>query len=180
MAEITEKIKEVTEDIVEAAQDVVEDIKEAVHIDETHDEKEKKKTKPAAKRAGMTVKAKKKTAVARGVIKKGKGDIRINNMNLKSYARGYVLNFIKEPLEIAPDAIENYDINISVKGSGYMGQAVAIRSCIAKAIVRARGKKYKDIFQAYDRLLLVDDVRKVETKKPLGTKARKKWQHSKR
>ena len=57
---------------------------------------------------------------------------------------------------------------------------MAVRSCIAKAIVKAKGKKYKDLYLAYDRSMLVDDVRKVESKKPLGRKARKKKQHSKR
>jgi small subunit ribosomal protein S9 len=61
-----------------------------------------------------------------------------------------------------------------------MSQASAIRSCIAKAIVKAKGKKFKELFTAYDRMLLVDDVRRVESKKPLGRKARKKKQHSKR
>jgi small subunit ribosomal protein S9 len=179
----TKEVKKVAHELEKDAKLVVNAVKEKI-IDEVNSEKkipeEKKKIKLAAKKAGMIVKAKKKTAIARGMIKKGNGTIRINNINLNSYARGYILNFIKEPLEIAPDAIEGYDISINVKGSGYMGQAVAIRSCIAKAIVRAKGKKYKDLFQLYDRMLLVDDVRKVETKKPLGTKARKKRQHSKR
>jgi small subunit ribosomal protein S9 len=140
----------------------------------------KKKVKAASKRAGMIVKAKKKTAVARGVIKKGTGKIKVNKMNLKAYAMGYVLEFISEPLKLAKDDFKDYDIVITVKGSGFMSQAVAIRACIAKAIVRAKGKKYKEIFNNFDRMLLVDDVRKVESKKPLGRKARKKWQHSKR
>lgn len=140
----------------------------------------KKKTKPGAKRAGMTVKAKKKMAIARGVIKKGAGKIKINNINLNAYARGYVLEFISEPLKLAKDDIKDYDITISARGSGFMSQAVAVRACIAKAIVRVKGKKYKDLFNNFDRMLLVDDVRKVESKKPLGKKARKRWQHSKR
>jgi len=36
------------------------------------------------------------------------------------------------------------------------------------------------LFTAYDRTLLVDDVRRVETKKPLGRKARRHKQKSKR
>ena len=140
----------------------------------------KKKIKPAAKRAGMIIKAKKKTAVARGVIKKGGGKIRVNNIDLKAYAKGYVLEFIMEPLKIAKEDIKDYDITIRVAGSGFMSQAVAVRACLAKAVVRVKGKKYKDLFNNYDRMLLVDDVRKVESKKPLGKKARRRWQHSKR
>ncbi len=143
-------------------------------------EKEKTKVKPAEKRAGMIVKAKKKTAVARAVVRKGTGKIKINKINVNAYAEGHVKELILEPIRLAGDAINDIDINININGSGLMSRAIAIRSCIAKAIVRAKGKKYKDIFLMYDRAMLVDDVRKVETKKPLGRKARKKKQKSKR
>ncbi len=151
-------------------------------MDEKHIEEvvEEKKVKPATKKAGMTVKAKKKTAIARAVIRKGKGRITVNKINLKNYARGYVLDFITQPLVLAEGAIDEYDVDIKVQGSGFMSQAVAIRACLAKAIVRAKGKKFKEMFLAFDRLLLVDDVRKVESKKPLGRKARSKKQSSKR
>jgi small subunit ribosomal protein S9 len=141
---------------------------------------DEKKMKPAAKKAGLTVKSKKKSAVARAVIYKGDGTIKINKINLNAYAKGYVRELLVEPVRLAGDAIKEYNIDIVVKGSGFMSQAVAARSCIAKAIVRAKGKKLKEIFTAYDRTLLVDDVRRVESKKPLGRKARKKRQHSKR
>lgn len=139
-----------------------------------------KKIKPAAKRAGMTVKAKKKTAVARATIRKGTGNIKINHMNIESFAQGYIREIMKDPVKLAGDAMKEFDIDISVSGSGFMSQAFAVRACIAKAIVRAKGRKYKELFNAFDRALLVDDVRRVESKKPLGRKARKKRQHSKR
>jgi len=144
------------------------------------EEVEKKRIKPATKRAGMQVKSKKKTAIARATIKKGKGIIKINKMNLEIYAEGHILEMIKEPIKIAEENVKEFDINVTVKGSGRMSQAVAIRSAIAKAFVRAKGKKLKDLFLLYDRSLLVDDVRKVESKKPLGRKARSKKQKSKR
>jgi small subunit ribosomal protein S9 len=143
-------------------------------------EDDNKKQKPAAKRAGMIVKSKKKTAVARAVIRKGKGNIKVNQTNINAYARGYVKELILEPIRLAGDTIKEYDIDLTVSGSGFMSQAVAIRSCIAKAIVKAKGKKYRDLFTAYDRTLLVDDVRRVESKKPLGRKARRRKQKSKR
>ena len=62
-----------------------------------------------------------------------------------------------------------------------MSQAVAARASIAKALVGyLKDEKLKKKFIAYDRMLLVDDSRRVEPKKPLGPKARKKKQHSKR
>jgi len=141
---------------------------------------DEKKIKPAAKKAGMTVKAKKKTAVARAVIRKGTGTIKINHININAYAKGFTKELLLEPIRLAGEAAKEFDIDISVNGSGFMSQTVAVRSCIAKALVKAKGKKLKDTFTAYDRTLLVDDVRRVETKKPLGRKARKRKQKSKR
>ncbi len=141
---------------------------------------EEKKLKPAAKRAGMIVKSKKKSAAARAVIYKGNGTVKINKVNVNVYATGYVKELLLEPIRLAGEVIKEFNIDVTVNGSGFMSQAVAVRSCIAKAIVKAKGKKYKDLFTAYDRTLLVDDVRRVEDKKPLGRKARKKKQHSKR
>ena len=158
------------------------DKKETTKLEEKVEVKavEKKKIKPATKRAGMIVHAKKKRAVARAVIKKGKGIVKINHINLDVYATGQVKNLIMEPLILAEEVANEYDISVNVHGSGYMSQAGAIRSAIAKSIVRAKGKKYKEMFLAYDRNLLVDDVRQVETKKPLGPKARARKQSSKR
>jgi len=141
---------------------------------------EEKKVKAAAKRAGMVVKAKKKTAIARAVIQKGTGKVKINKLSLDAYAQGVKREMIREPLTLASEVMPELDIKVNVKGSGSMSQAFAIRAVIAKAIVRAKGKKYRDIFLAYDRALLVDDVRNVEPKKPLGRKARAKKQKSKR
>jgi len=141
---------------------------------------EEKKLKPAAKKAGMTVKAKKKSAVARAVVRKGTGTVKVNGVNVNAYAKGYVKELLLEPIRLAGDAAKEVDIFVSVAGSGFMSQAVAVRSCIAKALVKAKGKKLKETFTAYDRALLVDDVRRVESKKPLGRKARRKKQKSKR
>lgn len=140
----------------------------------------KKKVKPASKKAGMHVSSKKKTAVARATIKKGSGIIKINKMNLEVYADGHLKEMIKEPIKIAEEFAKEFDIKITVKGGGRISQAVAVRSAISRALVRAKGKKLKDLYLLYDRSLLVDDARKVESKKPLGTKARKRKQQSKR
>jgi len=129
---------------------------------------------------GNVLKAKKKTAIARATVKKGSGRVKINHISIDAYAKGYVKDLIMEPVLLAGTDVKEYDIDVNVTGSGFMSQAMAVRSCIAKALVKIKGKKCKDLFLAYDRSMLVDDVRKVESKKPLGRKARKKKQHSKR
>jgi len=138
--------------------------------------KKKKKRK-----TGTNVKAKKKSAVARAVVKKGSGKIKVNNRSISIVKPDYVRRFIEEPVNLAGDIVKSADIFIKVRGGGFMGQAVAARSAIAKALVEfSRDAKLKQKFLAYDRLLLVDDSRRKESKKPLGTGARSKKQKSKR
>ncbi|MBI4043267.1 MAG: 30S ribosomal protein S9 [Candidatus Diapherotrites archaeon] len=127
------------------------------------------------------VKAKKKQAIAHATIHKGKGVVRVNGQNMARLQPPLVRMFIEESLELAGPLGKEVDVNVHVHGGGFMGQAVAIRSCIAKALTRySRDEKLRKSFLAYDRLLLVDDPRRVESKKPLGPKARRKKQKSKR
>lgn len=138
-------------------------------------EKTKRKSK------NTTAKAKKKTAVARAAIRPGKGITRINGLNLNAVVPIELREFISEPIELTKPVSGELDVDVSVKGGGFMGQAVAARAAIAKAIYNFKGnEKMRKSLLVYDRMLLVDDPRRVESKKPLGTKARKKKQKSKR
>ena len=141
-----------------------------------------KKVKRKRKEKIVFTKAKKKRAVARAVVREGKGRITINKMNIETIQPEHLASFIKEPLQFLPqEKLGIIDIDVNVRGGGFMGQATAARAAIAKGLVEYLGdKKLKDAYLKYDRLLLVDDVRRVEPKKPLGTKARKKKQKSKR
>lgn len=144
--------------------------------------KKLRKPSPKQKEKGMTVKAKKKTARARALVKTGKGRISINQKSLTIIEPRYVKMLIEEPLILAPeDLVSSIDIRVSVMGGGFSGQAGAVRSAIAKALISYTGdEKLRDRFLEYDRTLLVDDVRRKEAKKPLGKGARKKKQKSKR
>lgn len=142
---------------------------------------ERKKVKKKSKKFGITAKSKKKSAIARAIIKAGNGKIKINHHPIETVTSVYVREFLQEPLILAGDLAKKVDIDIKVQGSGFMSQAVAARACIAKALIEfSSDEKLKNRFLSYDRLLLVDDPRRVESKKPLGTKARKKKQKSKR
>ena len=134
-----------------------------------------------AKKKAITSKAKKKEAIANAVIKKGTGIVRINKKKLSTIEPAYIQEFIKEPLELAGDITNTVDISVVVKGGGVVSQAVASRASIAKVIIKLKhDEKLKKKFLAYDRMLLVDDARRVEPKKQLGPKARAKKQTSKR
>ena len=135
-----------------------------------------------AKRKKQTLfKAKKKEATAQATIKVGKGVVRINSRNLDLVEPNQLRSFIQEPLVLAGSAAQGVNISVHVEGSGPMSQAVAARGAIAKSLVEFTGdEKLRKRYIEYDRMLLVDDPRRVEPKKPLGPKARKRKQHSKR
>lgn len=139
------------------------------------------KKKKKSRKTGITSKAKKKAAVARAVIKRGSGKVTINKRDLSLIEPKQIYSLIREPLDLAGDLSKEVDLKITTKGGGFMGQAVSARAAIAKALVEYSGdEKIKQKLLKYDRLLLVDDARRTEPKKPLGVKARRKKQKSKR
>ncbi|QYZ79699.1 30S ribosomal protein S9 [Methanofollis formosanus] len=122
---------------------------------------------------------KRKTAIARATLKEGKGRVRINAVPLEIYGTELARMKISEPLFLAPNAIEDIDVTIEVNGGGFMGQAEAVRTALARGIVKWHNDpKIKDIFVTYDRTLLVNDSRQKEAKKPHGRGARAKFQKS--
>ncbi len=139
------------------------------------------KRKKKKHKFGITAKAKKKNAVARAVIRKGTGKVFINKRRLETFEPRQLQEMINEPLLLAGQLAKEVDIEITAKGGGFVGQGIATRAAIAKALVEYyNDEKLKKQFLAYDRLLLVDDVRRKEAKKPLGIGARKHKQKSKR
>jgi small subunit ribosomal protein S9 len=120
-----------------------------------------------------------KTAVARVVLKKGKGNFVINNENFDSYVNNSLLRLkLKEPLVIA-QAESKYDIKVNVFGGGQSSQVDAIRQGIARALVEITGNEdLKKKFLEYDRSLIVTDTRLKEMYKPNNSKARAKRQKS--
>jgi small subunit ribosomal protein S9 len=122
---------------------------------------------------------KRKTAVARATVLKGKGLIRINNTPLELYQPDIARWKIMEPLTIAGDTANTVNITVNVKGGGFMSQANAIRTAIARGLIEfTNDADLKLSYLEYDRSLLVNDPRRKESKKPLGRGARKKRQKS--
>ena len=122
---------------------------------------------------------KRKTAVARATVLKGKGLIRINKIPLELHQPDIARWKIMEPLNIAGNTVNNVNINVSVKGGGFISQANAIRTAIARGLVEfTNDSDLKSSYLEYDRSILVNDPRRKEAKKPLGRGARKKRQKS--
>jgi small subunit ribosomal protein S9 len=86
---------------------------------------------------------------------------------------------ISEPLRLVPNAVNGVDVSIDVHGGGIMGQAEAVRTALARGILKWHNDpRIKDTYLVYDRTLLVNDSRQKESKKPHGRGARKKFQKS--
>jgi len=110
---------------------------------------------------------KRKTAIARAVLKQGNGLVRINMVPIDLIQPKIARLKLREPLILAGDVANKVDIYVNVSGGGVTSQADASRLAIAKALVDfAKSDKLKETFLAYDRNLLVADVRRKEPAKP--------------
>lgn len=118
-----------------------------------------------------------KTSVARVLLRPGKGEYKINNRSLEEYFPFETIQIlIKKPLTIT-DNLNKYDILVNVNGGGISGQAGAVQLGIARALVKI-DEKYKPELKTQK--LLTRDPRMVERKKYGQKKARKRFQFSKR
>jgi len=123
---------------------------------------------------------KRKTAIARAVIRPGKGRVRINKKPLEIIEPEVVRLKIMEPLLLAPkELVNSVDIEVSVRGGGFMGQAEAARIAVARALVAwSDSVELKQKYIEYDRTMLVGDPRRTEPKKFGGPGPRRRRQKS--
>ena len=122
---------------------------------------------------------KRKSAVARANIRKGKGIVRINGVPVEMHEPHLARVMIMEPLTLAGDRSTKVDIEVNVTGGGVMGQANASRTAIAKGLVQfLEDDELHTMYTKYDRSLLVSDPRRKLPKNPQGRGARKKHQKS--
>ena len=118
-----------------------------------------------------------KTAVARVLLRPGKGEMSINGRSLQEYfPRPSLQTRIEEPLKVV-QAEGRFDIIVRAAGGGLMGQADALRMGVARALV-AFDEDHRRTLR--EKGMLTRDPRKVERKKPGRPKARKRFQFSKR
>jgi len=118
-----------------------------------------------------------KSAIARIYLSKGKGKITVNNRELEKYFTIDQLQYIiKQPLNLL-EVADKYDVKINLDGGGIKGQAEAARLGIARALVKLNEE---DKPKLRENGFLTRDSRVVERKKPGQKKARKKFQFSKR
>ena len=118
-----------------------------------------------------------KDAVARVWMSRGKGVVIVNGKPLTEYfARPVLQMMLMQPFAIA-DRLNQYDIKCTVKGGGLSGQAGAVRHGLSRALV-AYEPELRSILKKNG--FLTRDARVVERKKYGRRKARRSFQFSKR
>jgi small subunit ribosomal protein S9 len=118
-----------------------------------------------------------KNAISRVWIKRGKGKITVNGKSIETYfARPVLRMLVQQPLVTAA-RLSELDVDCTVVGGGLSGQAGAVRHGLARALTyfepELRGALKKGGF-------LTRDSRAVERKKYGRAKARRRFQFSKR
>ncbi len=120
---------------------------------------------------------KRKNAIARVWLKPGSGKITINDRDQEIYfARPVLRMMIAQPLEVTGRAGQ-FDVTVSVEGSGLSGQAGAIRHGLSKALTYYE-PGLRPVLKPHG--FLTRDPRVVERKKYGKAKARRSFQFSKR
>ena len=115
-----------------------------------------------------------KSAVARIYMSKGKGNITVNNLESNKYFTTATLLYkLNQPFSLV-NMEGKFDVKVNVNGGGTTGQVEAIRLAISRALCQ------HDPENRSVEGLMSRDPRMVERKKPGQKKARKKFQFSKR
>ncbi|MDO4435847.1 MAG: 30S ribosomal protein S9 [Cardiobacteriaceae bacterium] len=118
-----------------------------------------------------------KTSTARVFLKRGSGNIIVNQKPLDEYfGRETARMVVRQPLQTV-EMLENFDFYVTVSGGGISGQAGAIRHGIARAL-RAYNEDLRLPLRKAG--FLTRDSREVERKKVGLHKARRATQFSKR
>jgi small subunit ribosomal protein S9 len=120
---------------------------------------------------------KRKSSVARVILRQGSGKIEVNKRGLEEYfPRSYLQSVAKQAL--AQTGYEgNVDVRVRVHGGGISGQAAAVRHGIARALTEVDPGLRPELKR---RGMLTRDARVKERRKAGLKKARKRPQFSKR
>jgi small subunit ribosomal protein S9 len=127
--------------------------------------------------ASYAATGKRKSSVARVILRPGSGSIEVNKSKLEDYfPRSYLQSVAKQPL-VQSGYEGSVDVRIRVHGGGVSGQAAAIRHGIARALCDVDPALRPELKR---RGMLTRDARVKERRKAGLKKARKRPQFSKR
>lgn len=120
---------------------------------------------------------KRKSAISKVWLFKGKGRITINKKEIKdAVPEQTLLTVLRKPLELLK-VEDKYDVRISTTGGGKVGQAHASSLGISRALI-AMNPEFRKLLKEHG--LLTRDARVKERKKYGRKKARKGFQFRKR
>jgi small subunit ribosomal protein S9 len=137
------------------------------------------KAEKTEKRRILLVTGKRKTAIARAIIRPGSGNVMVNGIPLHTVTPEIARIKISEPLVLSGERWKGLDFNVKVTGGGFMGQAEAARMAMANALVTwTRSSELRKTMINYDRTMLAGDPRRKEPKKFGGPGARRREQKS--
>lgn len=118
-----------------------------------------------------------KTSVARVLLRPGKGEIQVNRRPFEEYfALESARAMVRQPL-LAAEMADKFDVLINTSGGGCSGQAGAVRMGIARALCEFNSELRGKLKQLG---FLTRDPRGHERKKYGRPGARKRFQFSKR
>lgn len=128
----------------------------------------------------IVVSGKRKTALARAIVKPGIGRIRINKIPIEIVEPEIAREKMMEPLFQAGEEVwKQVDMDVKTSGGGYMGQAEAARMAVANGLLKwTKSSHLRTVYAEYDRTMIVGDSRRKETKKFGGPGARARNQKS--
>jgi small subunit ribosomal protein S9 len=129
-----------------------------------------------ASREQFAATGRRKTSVARVILRPGKGQFTVNGLPVEKFFPEMKLPVVRAPLELV-SASNKYDVLANLTGGGVTGQAEALRHGIARALLKVDSEMRKPLKTAG---FLTRDPRMVERKKYGRKKARKRFQFSKR
>jgi len=123
---------------------------------------------------------KRKTSIARAVIREGLGRVRVNGYPIELWPIELARLKMMEPLLLlSPEYRNKVDIDVKVEGGGFMSQAESVRIAIARGLVAFfKDPVIKELFKSYDRTMLVGDPRRTESEKWMRYSARRFRQKS--
>jgi len=137
---------------------------------------------------------KRKRAIAVAVVRPGNGKVHVNGVPIEIWPVEMARLKMMEPLLLAGESIRSQvDIDVKVRGGGFMGQADATRMAIARGLIEYFACEGEDeeckrsneiasalrvIFEEYDRTMLAGDPRRTEPEKYMRYSARRRWQKS--
>jgi len=122
---------------------------------------------------------KRKIAVARATVRKVAGRVRFNDRPLELVEPELIRLKVQEPLLMVGDRAKNLDISVQASGGGFVGQASAARTAVARGLLAwLKDDQLREMFKTYDRSLIVNDPRRKLPKRPGGRGARARRQKS--